>query len=242
MKRIILPTDFSENARNAIEYAFGMFGYKDVTYILLNVYTEIHLSSDILFSIRDLLENESNRRLKDESDYLKNKFSHDSLKIEQHSEYGDLSPVINHMVTTENIDYVVMGAKGDSGIKKVLLGSNAADVVKNVASTILVIPENSKFKPPLHVAYATNYKELSNEHILEPLLRLTKQHQSELIILNIHPEEPIIDTQKTVRSIIHHKSENIPHHFHELEHNDITEGLDRFIKKHKIDLLVMIAK
>lgn len=244
MRNILLPTDFSENARNTIEYAFGMFGdKKNVSYILLNVYTEPHSSADMLFSIKDLLEKESKRGLKDEHDYLSNKFPNSSLKIEQHSEYGNLLSIINHMVKTKNIDYVVMGTKGASGIKKVLMGSNTADVVKNVDSTILVIPENSNYKPSFRIAFTTDYKKLKNKYVLDPLVELAKKHQSELLVVNIHPEEPIIDTKKTVESIeLHHKLENIPHHFYESEHKNFTKGLDYFIQQHKIDLLVMIAR
>lgn len=58
MKKILLPTDFSNNARNAAEYAIEMFGYNDVEYILLNTYTEIFITTDVLISIIKLLKKE----------------------------------------------------------------------------------------------------------------------------------------------------------------------------------------
>ena len=64
MKNVLLTTDFSENAENAINYAINMFGIEDVQYVVLNSYQDISASSGSLVSLIDTLRNDSIDRLK----------------------------------------------------------------------------------------------------------------------------------------------------------------------------------
>jgi nucleotide-binding universal stress UspA family protein len=243
MKRIILPTDFSSNARNAMEYAIGMYSYENVEYILLNVFTEPHSSTDMLVSVRDLLEKTSFLGLKNEYEKLNKKFYRSSLNIKQHSECGELSNIINRIVKEEAIDFVVMGTKGASGLQKVFLGSNTSDVVKNVKCPVLAIPENAEFTPPFRIALATDYEELENQYLLNPLIELASQYQSELMIMNINTEGKMIDVKHAVEGIqLDHALERIPHRFYGSDNDDVVEGIDYFIHEHKIDMLAMIAR
>ena len=57
--KILLLTDFSNNSKNASEFAIGIFGYENVEYFLLNTYTEAYVTSDVLVSFKDFLKKES---------------------------------------------------------------------------------------------------------------------------------------------------------------------------------------
>ena len=129
MKKILIPTDFSANARNAMEYAISMFSYDNVEYTLLNVYAEPDTGSDVLVSISDLLLKESKKGLKKEYDYLRRKFTTNSLTIKQRSEYGWFASTVHKITEEEDFDFVVIGTKGASGLRKFLIGSNTGDIV-----------------------------------------------------------------------------------------------------------------
>lgn len=244
MKKIVLPTDFSENAKNAIEYAIAMFSYDNVEYILLNVYSEPHSSTDMLVSVKDLLEKTSRKSLKEEYEYFNNKFSQNLLNMRQHSECGELSDVINNLVETENIDFVVMGTKGATGLQKILVGSNTHDVVNKAKCPVLAIPEKIKYTPPYRIAFATDYEELENKYVLHPLAELANQYRSKLMIVNIYNiGENIINVEQAAEGIqLHYMLKNIPHQFFGISHKNIATGIDQFVHKHKVDLLAMIAR
>ena len=47
-KNILIPTDFSENAWNALSYALNLFKDEKCTFYLLNAYQKYQLTTDIL--------------------------------------------------------------------------------------------------------------------------------------------------------------------------------------------------
>jgi nucleotide-binding universal stress UspA family protein len=243
MKKLLLPTDFSENARNAIEYAINMFGCENAEYILLNVWAEPSTTADMLRSINDLLEKQSIEDLTREEKYLRAKFPEKQLNIECRSDYGELSFVINGISERENIDFVVMGTKGASGLKKFFAGSNTAAVVASVKCPVLAIPEKVNYKPPVRIAFAADYEELENHYILSPLSDLCRQYGSELMIVNIQPEGELINADHAVSGIaLHNVWEDISHDFFTIENSDIAEALSGFIEENDADLLVMVAR
>ena len=55
MKKIILATDFSRNAKNAIEYGIQLFGIQGVNYIIVNSFVEPKATTNVVVSMNDLL-------------------------------------------------------------------------------------------------------------------------------------------------------------------------------------------
>jgi len=243
MKTIILTTDFSDSARNAIDYAIAMFSYEEVRYVLLNVYGEPHSSTELLVSITHLLEQQAKRTLNKEYNYLKKKVPHELFNMEQRSECGDLSEVINSIVETENIDYLVIGTQGASGVKKTMVGSNTAQVVKHVNCTVLVVPHKASYRPPLRIGFATDYGNLDQDYTLDPLVQLAKQYQSELFIFNIRPKKQLINANEAAKGLrLHHLLDTISHDFYDLEDEDVINGIHHFTNEHEIDFLTVIAR
>lgn len=243
MKKILLPIDFSDNARSAVEYAISMFRYEDTEYILLNVFTEPMANVDTLVSINDILTITSKNGLEKEYNYFNEKAPNSLLKMEKRSVYGALSYVINNISKKENIDYVVMGTKGMSGMKRVFLGSNTADVVSMINCPLLAIPDNVKYTPPFRIGFAADYDIVNDISILNPLINLVKQYQSELSIVNVYSEDELISITETEEGIkLHHAFKEISHYFYDIESEDTVGGIEEFLEVNDINILTMIAR
>ncbi len=243
MKTIILPTDFSETAHSAMDYAIGMFSYESVKYILLNVYTEPPSNSDMLVTVNDLMEKASKRGLIADYEYLSKKYPGDLLNVELRSEYGGLSAVINRFCQEEEIDYVVMGTKGASGIKKLWGGSNTATVVSHVLCPVLAVPAAAEYKPPIRIAFTTDHEDLEQQEILEPLVELVEQYQSELLVVNIRPELADVNTENGVSGIrLNNILDRIPHQYYGSQHEDVVKGIGQFVQENKVGMLAMVAR
>jgi nucleotide-binding universal stress UspA family protein len=241
--KIILPTDFSKNARSAIEYAIGMFSYEDVEYILLNTFEDPYTTTDIIISIKDILSRQSKEGLKKEYDYFKKKYPSDLFVLKKQTKFGKLSDAINSISKNENIDYVVMGTKGSSGMENVFLGSTTLDVIKKTNCPTLVIPENTIYAPPLKIALATDYNELKNNTAFNPLTKIAKQYNSEILIVNVSSEAELVSPKEEINGInMHYTLEKIPHHFYDITHVDIVEGLVQFNHKHDVDMIALISR
>jgi nucleotide-binding universal stress UspA family protein len=242
MKRILIPTNFSDLAHNAIDYAVGMFSYDNVEYILLNTYMRVNTGADMMIYNTDLGE-ESKKKLSKELEYVTNKYPSELLNIESMSEYGSIPTAVNKICESVDIDYVVMGTKGASGLKRFFFGSNVADVVEDVKCPVLVVPEDVKYKPPIKIAFATDYHGLEDKYFLSPLSEMALQYQSELSVVNVNTEEYYAGERNVDLDVkLHPELDKVSHKFFQVWNSSIVNGLNTFIDEHDLDMLAMIAR
>lgn len=250
MKNILVPTDFSEDAYNALYYASRLFKSKACNFFLLNVYSE---STPIISrsvdngngNLKGLLE-----QLRDESnEELEHAFHRINLdnKCPKHkykliSKKSDLIDAISSAINEFNIDLVVMGNKGSTGNLEVFLGSSAAKTMASVKKCpILAVPENTDFKVPYEIAFATSYKIHFDAQVLEPLKRMAALCGSAVRVVHINEEEHLTKVQegnlKTLRAYLN-PMENSLHWMPDFTSK--TKAIQVFLEELGIGMLVMI--
>lgn len=241
MKRILLPTDFSENARTAAEYAIEMFHNERVEFHLLNTYTIPYSAENVLVFVDELLQKESKRALSKERDFLLKKYQLQSSEIKKKSAYGELSLVVNEFVDKHKIDFVVMGTKGASGLKKILIGSNTTDVLRKVDRPILIVPENSKYQP-LDIALAIDFEKVNYDKTLSPLKEILQTKKLNLSVVNIHKKEELEKLEsENIETKLKNTFKGLSLKFNYLEKEKIVDGLNEFILNKQINMLAMIS-
>ncbi len=243
-KKILLPTDFSDNANHAIEYAIELFGFEDVKYILINAFVEPNTSADMLVSINDILQKQATADLNKIISRLVN--NHPDIKglLEHRLEYGPLATALKITTEKEHVDYVVMGTRGASGIKKALIGSNTSAVIRRVKCPIIAIPEKAEIKPLKNIALATDYEGLENDELLQPLVDITKRNSSKILAVNVSRELVLAgpNEYETKGMSLGKQFEGIKQSFFTVENPDVVQGVREFAKNHKVDMLVMISR
>ena len=138
MKRILIPTDFSEDALNAADFALRMYQYKKYEIILLHVF-QIPALTDRVIPKHDALKSEAVFNLHKEAKRIR-AVSPRNIVSEYSARLGNLVSVVDRQVKEGNIDLVIMGTDGALGLKDVLFGSNTSDVIEKIDCPILVIP------------------------------------------------------------------------------------------------------
>lgn len=242
MKTILLTTDFSKNAKNAIAYAIRLFGKVDVNYLLINTYVEPRSSTNVVVSLNDFLKKESLEGVKEAHEELNDLFGPD-LSMEHRTYYGDLAPVILALSKEESLDYVVVGTKGASALENFIMGSNTLDVVKNVKVPILVVPQDEELTSLDRIALAADYEHIDHIHLLDPLTFIARRTKAKLKIVNINTEEKDTDYDHALEAFeLHNILEGITHQFYTEKNDDVVEGIDRFVKDKNVQLLAMVAR
>ncbi|MCK5442203.1 MAG: universal stress protein [Maribacter sp.] len=207
MKNILVPTDFSENAYNALYYASRLFKSKTCNFYLLNTYSEstplISRSIDngngngIRKGLLEQLSDESNEELKHTFHRINLDNKGPKHKYKLISKKTDLVEAISNVIYDFNIDLVVMGNKGSTGGLGVFLGSATT---KTMASTkkcpILAVPETADFKMPYEIAFATNYKMPYDAEVLGPLKEMATLCGSAVRVVHINEEEHLTSHQE----------------------------------------------
>ena len=179
MQKILIPTDFSENAWNAIRYAMQLFANNECTFYLLNTYTPVIPSSRFMakmidgVSIVDAVRDSSERGLHHSVSQIKGQFANTKHRFETISSFNLLGEEIKDLVEKLNIDLIVTGTKGASGIDEVFMGSNTVRIIKSMKRCpVLAIPQHFGYMAPREIAFATDFNRFYTSSELHPQLRL----------------------------------------------------------------------
>lgn len=246
MKKILLPTDFSKNAHNAIAYAVQLFKEEECTFYLLH--TIMPRSYNIASIddgpsakvIEDVARDNAEERLQEIVMEMKTKFANPKHTFEEIITFNLLSNEVKAVVKEHAIDLIVMGTKGATGAKEVFLGTNTMSVIKKVPVAVIAIPEEFTYEKPKEILFTTDFK-FSMENKYFPFFRsLCARHAARLNVLNIYAGKSLEPSQEIEKDRLAAYFKNNAYLFHELEYMDVAEAVEHFQIKHKINFLVMI--
>jgi len=146
-KKILLPTDGSENAKRAGEQAISLADVTGAEIIVLNVIDVNYLQPSYLPSFREDLEkelrNEGNMAIKAFKEDLEERQCQGTcknVKFISKIEEGKPHEVIINAMDEEDVDVVIMGTSGKHGLDRFLLGSTTERVVREATRPVLVVP------------------------------------------------------------------------------------------------------
>lgn len=246
MKNILLPTDFSQNASNAIEYAIQLFKDEDCTFHLLNTFTPVAYNVATLadsystMMIEEITRQNSESGLLEIEKELKKKFKNPKHTFQVLSSFNLLIPEIKAVIKERNIDLIVMGTKGATGAKEVFLGTNTMFTIKKVKCAVIAVPENFTYEDPKEILFPTDFKFSMKNKYLKLLKSICTRHISRLNILNIYFGEPLDSSQEKTKEQCKDFFKHNAHLFHTAEYVDLTEAVTQFQIKYKANFLVMV--
>src|SRR5690606_33011096 len=141
MNSILVPTDFSENAFVAAEYACALAEASKQKEQLLHVYIALYAGfgeeGNSVKQIK-LAETESAAAMKLLLESLKDQFP--SVDIEGECTKGFMIDVVTDKLKRNGHSLVVMGTKGVTNITESVLGSTTYEVIKKSPTPVLVVP------------------------------------------------------------------------------------------------------
>lgn len=227
MKKILLPTDFSNNAKNAIDYAITLFKNQSCTFYVLHAFYAAPSATGTKFEAEDNLS----RLLKELKD--KNENQHHNFKAVL--EVDSPLSAINVTAINKNVGLIVMGTKGASGIRTVFLGSNTAYVIKHIANfPVLAVPETYENHLPQEILFANDFKREIRDKELEPLISIAKLWDSELKIVHIEKEKELTREQKVNKALLRDSFKSIRYSFmDEIKGSSVSETVKKLEKEYK---------
>lgn len=249
MKNILIPTDFSENSWNAVKYALSFFKKVKCNFYLLHVssYEEM-MGGESFFDTKDTVvekvthsDKEQMQRLLKRIEKLPLNTKHRFFTLHEYIFFVD---AIRKQVAEKNIDFIVMGTKGASGLKEKTIGSNTGDVITKVKCPVLVIPEKAQYVKPKEIAFPTDYNLYYRSRVLNTITNILRMNNASLRVLHIAKrEQELTDLQKKNQDFLNdYLGEEIEHSFHFLSNPNIEEAVQCFVESRDIDMITMIAK
>ena len=246
MRKILIPTDFSENAMNAIKYALELFKYEKSKFYFMHAY-EDDVYKDKALSTREtfeqVLSNVSSRSQNNLENLLKkvkeiSPNPRHSYKII--SAYNSLVDEADIVVDGKNIDVIVMGTKGETDDRKITFGSHTLQVLKYVQCPVLSIPANYKYTQPKHILFPTNYLMPYQRRDLKLLCEMATPYRARIDMLYVSSSDKLSMRQEDNMQFIKDALCNNDTNFNTVNNENFIEATNIYIKENNIDMLVMV--
>ena len=241
MRRVLLSTDFSENAQHAIDYALLLLGKESMQYYLLNSYGIVNKVTETLISIDDILREQSEKGLQKSLEQIVDRGQ--PLAIETISAHGTPPMVIKKVAIERQIDMVVLGNRGGKAIRETIFGKTISHLVRQITQPMLIVPSQFPMKLPTRIVFATDMCQIQNLDVLNPMLMLAQKHQSQVIIMNVTGLDQDHQVKKAMTRLDFNRHfEGINYRFEVVENEDILDGISEYSDKNDISLLVLSPK
>jgi nucleotide-binding universal stress UspA family protein len=159
MKRILVPTDFSECAGWATEVAAGIAKKTGSRLYLLHIIQiPTYESNTSLDSYSDIAESLFVMKL------VKQKFTEllkqpylQGVNVQELVLFDSVYEAISKHAKENEIDLIVMGTHGSSGVKELLIGSNTEKIIRTSDVPVLSIKSKMLDFKPRNIVFASNF-------------------------------------------------------------------------------------
>jgi nucleotide-binding universal stress UspA family protein len=243
MKTILIPTDFSTNANNALEYAAEISHHTRASLFILHVYTPIVSRTNIMSAvIADEVEDAKKEAL-DKLDVLCNtlKSEYPGISCQSRVSLGEAVEEILAVTQEINADLIIMGTLGASNLTRTLFGSNTAAVVENSICPVLCIPAGSSFEVPKRILFATNFSYDDIQGVMK-LVPISRAFNSEIMVGHVdtstEEEADEVSMQKFINEV--QLATNYSNFSQKIvsDHN-VSMGLDLIIQESEVDMVAL---
>ncbi len=246
MKRILLPTDFSDNALHAIQYAVKLLKDTTCVFFLMHAYTpelyrvDYALGSPGQLGLPDNYQQKAETALEKLRDHLLKESREPRHTFVTHAALNTLKMEAKRMVQNENIDMVIMGTQGVTGAKDILLGSNTVQLFNELNVPVLAVPEKYQFKRLEQVLFPTDYKIDYEKSTLDTLFWLMNVWGARFNVLHITPPTGLTAEQQKNKEALENRLVKLDFELYDLPDQEITDAINAFQKEWSIDLLAMV--
>jgi nucleotide-binding universal stress UspA family protein len=246
MKRVIVPTDFSDNAYNALVYAVKLLQHESCTFFLVNTYTptiyqpEYLIHSPGQIGLGDVYQQNSETQLEETKAKIEKEHPNAKHTFEIHSAFNMLAQEIEYMVLSEGADLVVMGTQGATGAQEVFLGTNTVHVLKKVDCPVIAIPSGFAFRAPKKVLFPTDYEISFRKKPMQLLLDIAGQYGSQVNILHVVSGNGLSEGQLGNRKALEALLAPMDKTTHEFPDQTVIAAINGFQQEQGMDLLVMV--
>lgn len=240
MQTILVPTDFSPEARNAGSHAAELAKAFNSRILLFHAYmlpTPVSEVPYVMVTVDDL-QKENEGLIKKEADTLNSQYG---VEVEWVVRIGIPSDEIRALTEERKIDLVVMGMKGVGGFNKII-GSTTTNSIRKVRTPVLIVPQDARFAPVGELTFASDlHFELFPESF-GTVRDIASKFNSNIHVVHVRKPNSQLsidlnDWESHVQSLFGDKRIDIT----VVEDENIHHGINDFIQRSSTNVLIMIA-
>jgi len=180
MKKILVPTDFSDNARWAVSYAAHLGNALRAQIDILHAHT-VTMPTGVYGQASDFVE----RKMRsDMADLVRWMEAQTQPELNPHPRI-----VVGHaedaiLELSHEYDLIVMGTIGQTDVERWLFGSTTQAVLGRIRKPLLAIPPSFRFVQPEKVLLALDDEGVQSAAQVAPLVELLRPFDAHLLVLH----------------------------------------------------------
>lgn len=237
--KILVPTDFSENASNALTFAKNIARKQGSSitlfYAFYAVYDFAAQATEIIAQIEDDAKKAMKKLVKEGIE--------EGLTIDYKIQHGSIATAVTSYAYQNDYDLIVMGTQGASGIKKTLMGSNTGHVIKESMVPVIAVPASASLPTEDKIAVALELKKESEDCFIK-LFDLTESFNLPYDFFHVG-EKLTFDQEiefKGLEAYLKSNHSKKSFDFQIIKAQNIQKGVQIYLGDNKNTLLVMFSK
>lgn len=242
MKTILIATDYSKGANNALDYAAALAKGMEARLVIFNAFNLSTPSSSVPFDVPNIsdLISENKVRLSKIGEEIARMYN---IVVECVTSNGLVLDSLNYQVKKQKADLVVMGMQGNSFITR-FFGSTTTSVIKQAKYPVLVVPVDASFRGIRRILFACDYQYLSKNSWLDPIYELAAAYKAQVEILHVEKDADLIPIER--KSMLKNAPNmeellrGIKHTYRYLYEEEVMEGIKRGIDEFHADIVAMV--
>lgn len=243
MKSILVPTDFSKCSANAMQHALALASDTGAALTVLhvvfpnegvdnNIYNAFWSDEYMAERVKGLMT--WVRKFQKEPRFK-------NVQVQTTCSIGFPVPAICAEADKLNVDLIVMGTTGATGLKGAFLGSIAAGVLSLTKRPLLSVPKQAKASTAAeNIVFATDFKFKLDAHTLQVLQEYLALKKGKLHFVHII-DKPGVEPDHVREKTLSQLFQSVPHDFHYLHDRDISQAVSNYIEAVEAGTLVAIA-
>ena len=244
MKKILVATDFSNCARNAMEYAMELAKVLQLEICTIHAIGSTEGVNNNMYSALYIEDYYKNKRqaLKDWAKTFTDTEAFKNVPVSTVCEVGSVSSVITKYIDANPVELLVMGTMGSTGITGIF-GSNANSMVEKTKTPTLIIPLESKFSMNPIITIATDFSShLSSEDINSLNEIIVASKAEKLNVLNIIEGSASWKTNEAGEENLRKLIDTTGVEFNYINESNPIDGIMNFVISNKTDVLCLVKR
>ena len=166
--KIIIPTDFSENAYKAIAYVFNHFLLEQVDITLVHTIEQPGSSRAMMVRIDDIMQKDAELAMEKVLARVKEEYGKTPEHVIRH---GHLKDWVEQVASVTKPDMIVMGTKGENNVASKLMGSVTESIIRTSQFPVLAIPHDCESLEIKDITIASPTNQVEKSEFIENWIR-----------------------------------------------------------------------
>ncbi|MDJ1506443.1 universal stress protein [Xanthocytophaga agilis] len=238
MKTILVATDYSENAYQAVEYAACLAQKMHCRLILFHAFESLQTMNTVPANppVVQIIKNHFMIRLEEIRNKLLESFS---IEINCITMEGSVEALLPSLVDRQQADVVVMGIRGASPITHFFMGSTTTTLLRKATFPMITVPASYTYHSIRRILFASDFEPFVDPTTLLPLREIAQAYEAMVQMLYIPSSEKDKATHYS-NAYWEEQLDEIKHGYTFLYEKDIIKGIEQEIWNSGADLLVML--